>query len=133
MRLRRHLGDTSSGKDVDFAELEMTDMDLSSALQAITDIADGTSKGQEDGDEDGAGSSKSAIARLAEALTAVGTVKMLLGDQPAAVDALERARAEYDNRGDDEGSQKAEALLTDVRRIMDKVDSTSVTPSGAAP
>ncbi|EKX50789.1 hypothetical protein GUITHDRAFT_103379 [Guillardia theta CCMP2712] len=109
-RLKKHLADTEGGSELEFAELEMTDLDLQGALSFF--------EGEESDNED----------CLAEALIATGTVKMLLGDQAASIDALERARALYERQGDEDGERRASDLLHQVRKIMDKVDSTSVTP-----
>jgi tetratricopeptide (TPR) repeat protein len=120
-RLRKHLSDTESGKEMEFAQLEMTDLDIQGAVtyfQAQLDEA-GDSAGEA---EDGLRS------KMAGALTASGTIKMLLGDQPGAEAALKSACKLYKDMGDDEGEQSADALLSDVTRIMNKVDSTSTTP-----
>ena len=37
-RLQRHLADTSSGVELSFAQLEMTDMDLSGALEYFSAV-----------------------------------------------------------------------------------------------
>lgn len=111
-RLNRHLNDTTGGSELEFAELEMTDLDLQGALQYY----------QENGGED--------PSQLPEVLVSVGTIKMLLGDQAASVAALEQAKQLYEEQKDDDGVERANGLLSDVKRIMDKVDSTSVTPIG---
>ncbi len=38
-RLQRHLADTSSGVELSFAQLEMTDMDLSGALEHFAAVS----------------------------------------------------------------------------------------------
>jgi tetratricopeptide (TPR) repeat protein len=139
-RLRRHLTDLEKGVELEFADLEMTDMDLGGAVSALEAAA-------EAGDDDGGagdtdevdeatgeacheadGRRRAPAVLLAEALTAVGTLKMLLGDQEEATGALERASGIYRARGDADGESKCDELKKDVRRIMDKVDSTAVTP-----
>mmetsp|Transcript_74329 Transcript_74329/g.108991 ORF Transcript_74329/g.108991 Transcript_74329/m.108991 type:complete len:107 (-) Transcript_74329:289-609(-) len=104
---------------MEFAELEMTDLDIQGAVTFFqAQLAEGLGGEMED----------EVKVKLAEALTACGTVKMLLGDQPGAEEALGQARSLYTQLGDEDGELSAAGLLTDVTRIMDKVDSTSVTP-----
>ena len=140
-RLRKHLGDTEKGGDPEkfkqFAEayavlsdvekkriydstgeLEMTDLDIQGAVSHYqTQVAAG-----------GGEELQLAQGKLAEALTASGTIKMLLGDQPGAEEALDAAHKLYGDIGDEDGGDRAAALLSDITRIMDKVQSASVTP-----
>jgi tetratricopeptide (TPR) repeat protein len=117
-RLRKHLGDTEKGGEIEFAELEMTDLDIQGAVSHYqTQVAAG-----------GGEELQLAQGKLAEALTASGTIKMLLGDQPGAEEALDAAHKLYGDIGDEDGGDRAAALLSDITRIMDKVQSASVTP-----
>lgn len=146
-RLTRHLTDLEKGIELEFADLEMTDLDLSgavAALEAAVEAGDDDGGADEIDEEDeagagqgegvlGVGRKRSPAVLLAEALTAAGTLKMLLGDQEEATGALERASGIYRDRGDVDGEAKCRELLVDVRKIMDKVDSTAVTPSSIRP
>jgi len=126
-RLQKHLADTSNDSELVFAELEMTDMDLGGALDFFAaQVSEDASEGPEEVGEDGP--AESPVQRYAEALTAMGTIKMLLGEQLASTDSLAKAVEMYRRCGDEEGEARASGLLGDVKRIMDKVDSTSVTP-----
>lgn len=120
-RLRKHLSDTESGTEMEFAQLEMTDLDIQGAVtyfQAQLDEAGDCAGEAEDG----------LRSKMAESLTASGTIKMLLGDQPGAEAALKDACRMYKDMEDEDGEQRADALLSDVTRIMNKVTSTSTTP-----
>jgi hypothetical protein len=76
-RLRKHLADTEKDGDLEFAELEMTDLDIQGAVAYLeSQLADAGGGGGELEDE--------LKCKLAEAQTACDTIKMLIGDQPAA-------------------------------------------------
>jgi tetratricopeptide (TPR) repeat protein len=95
-RLRKHLADTEKDGDLEFAELEMTDLDIQGAVAYLqSQLADAGGGGGELEDE--------LKCKLAEAQTACGTIKMLIGDQPAAEEALGRACKFYKEMVDDDG------------------------------
>lgn len=95
-RLRKHLADTEKGGDLEFAELEMTDLDIQGGLAYLqSQLAEAGDGGGEAEDE--------LKSKLAEAHTACGTIKMLIGDQPAAEEALGQACKYYEEMGDDDG------------------------------
>ena len=121
-RLRKHLADTEKGAEMEFAQLEMTGLDIQGAVSYFQ------TQLEEAGD--GAGEMEDGLrSTMAEALTASGTIKMLLGDQPGAEAALNSAAKMYRDMGDDDGEQRADALLSDVTRIMNKVSSASTVSS----
>ena len=98
--------------------MAQTDLDLGAALSTLEGLPEGDANESDDINE-----ASSRGGRLAEALTAVGTVKMLLGEQNEAIASLKRAVEMYRTTKDSEGEAKAEGLLVDVRKIMEKVDS----------